>query len=118
MLMGASAFCAVSKITAEAGKPSVLWTLLQVRDDVAAIRTVIERPVPPAEMLARLGFTASQEDACRALPAGNLDAVRLMAQAGLQAAPVAIAVGGGQFALCIEAMLLGAAPPERTSELL
>lgn len=85
----------------------LLPELLAMRDDTAVIRQAVTREVPPGEQLARLGYTTSQEGICRALAEGRRDVWRLMQSVGLPQAPLAIAVGGGQFATCVGNRLLG-----------
>jgi len=102
-------FSAWSKSHSDSG--GVLSRLLPqleaVRDDTAAIRKEVTRNISPSEQLARQGFTLAKEDICRALSHGRVEAFRLMAATGLPSAPVAISLGGGQYATCIEEALLG-----------
>ena len=106
-------FSAWSKAKSESGSvlASLALAVLAVREDTAVIRREVTRTISPAEQLARLGFTTSTEDVCRAIVAGRLDAFRLMQAVGLPNKAVGISVGGGDHATCIEDELLGGAQP-------
>lgn len=105
LLMGGAALTVWSRATSER---SVKADLRQVRVDASAIKAVVTREVPPAEALARLGFTSSFNDVCRAFNAGNIEALKLIARNGMKSASISEPLGGGQYALCIEPMLLAA----------
>lgn len=60
------------------------------------------------QALARLGFTSSFDDVCRAFNTGNSAALTLIAKTGVKSASVSQPLGAGQYALCIEPLLLAA----------
>lgn len=105
MLMGGAALTVWSRVKSE---HSARADLREVRMDASAIKAAVTREVPPAEALARLGFTSSFEDVCRAFNAENAEALKLIAKIGMKSASVSEPLGGGQYALCIEPLLLTA----------
>lgn len=105
MLMAGAALTVWSRANSERGSRADLG---EVRKDASAIKAAVTRELPPAEALARLGFTSSFDDVCRALNAGNTEALKLIAKNGLKSASVSQPLGGGQYALCIEPLLLAA----------
>lgn len=112
LISGGAVFTAWSKTKAESGGLLASWLpeLRAVREDTTAIRKAVTREVPPAEQLARLGYTMSKEDICRAITEGRVDAWRLMQTVGLPGSPVAVLVGNGDHSTCIEEALLARTP--------
>ena len=76
----------------------------KIFDDTTAIRQVVTRKLTPAEALARLGYTTSDEDVCNAATAGNEQAMALFAGAGVTSP--SFAQGGGAGAFCLQPLLL------------
>ena len=78
-----------------------------IQEDTRAIRDAIVRPASPIEWLARQGYALTQQDVCRAIVEGNVQAARLFKEAGVPVAKTSVALGGGQHAFCLEPAFLG-----------
>lgn len=106
-------FSAWSKAKSDSGGvlASLAQTVLAVREDTAVIRQEVTRPIPPPEQLARLGFTTTTQDVCKAIIAGRVDVIKLMQAVGLPNKAVGTSVGGGYYATCLEDELLGGPQP-------
>lgn len=78
----------------------------QILDDSATIRRTVTRVDSPIQALAKLGFTTTDADACRAINAGNEDALQALALAGFKNLSIAQPLGAGASGLCLEGMLL------------
>ncbi|MFI8616367.1 hypothetical protein ACIGHN_12775 [Acidovorax sp. NPDC077693] len=76
-----------------------------IQADTQAIRSAVGRPATPAEMLAGMGYGTSDYDVCRAISAGAIKALQLMERLVEFKARLSVALGGGQYALCIEEAL-------------
>ena len=105
LLMGGAALTTWSRVSSER---SAKAGLRELQMDASVIRAAVTRDVPPAEALARLGFTSSFDDVCRAFNTGNSAALTLIAKTGVKSASVSQPLGAGQYALCIEPLLLAA----------
>ena len=88
----------------------------KIFDDTTAIRRVVTRTLAPAEALAKLGYTTSDTDICKAATAGNTQAMALFAGAGVTSPSFAQGLGDGFIAFCLEPLLLqtGRAVPLHT----
>ena len=78
----------------------------QIIDDTKVIRAVVTRELPPIEALAKLGYTTSDADACRAAVAGNEEALALLSRAGVKSPSYAQQVSANAPGLCLEPILL------------
>lgn len=76
-----------------------------IQADTQAIRSAVGRPATPAEMLAGMGYGTGDDEVCRAISAGAIKALQLMEQITQFKARLSVALGGGQYALCIEEAL-------------
>ncbi len=76
-----------------------------IQSDTQAIRSAVTQPATPAESLAKLGFGTGDDDVCRAISTGAVKALQLMEKIGEFKARLSVALGGGQYALCIEEAL-------------
>jgi hypothetical protein len=76
-----------------------------IQADTQAIRSAVGRPATPAELLAKLGYGTSNEDVCGAISAGAVKALQLMEKIAEFKARLSVALGDGQYALCIEEAL-------------
>ena len=76
-----------------------------IQADTQAIRSAVGRPATPAEMLAGMGYGTGDDEVCRAISAGAIKALQLMEQITEFKARLSVALGGGQYALCIEEAL-------------
>ena len=76
-----------------------------IQADTQAIRSAVGRPATPAELLANMGYGTRNEDVCRAISTGAVKALQLMEKIAEFKARLSVALGGGQYALCIEEAL-------------
>ncbi len=76
-----------------------------IQADTQAIRSAVGRPATPAELLAQMGYGTGDNDVCRAISTAAVKALQLMQQIAEFKARLAVALGGGQYALCIEEAL-------------
>jgi hypothetical protein len=76
-----------------------------IQADTQAIRSAVSRPATPEELLANMGYGTGDNDVCRAISAGAVKALQLMEQIAEFKARLSVALGGGQYALCIEEAL-------------
>lgn len=83
----------------------------KIFDDTTAIRQVVTRTLAPAEALAKLGYTTSDGDVCKAATAGNTQAMALFAGAGVTSPSFAQGLGDGFIAFCLEPLLLQTGRP-------
>ena len=96
----ASAAEAASAAKSADGKASVIL------DDTTVIRRVVTRDMTPAEALAKMGYTTSDSDVCKAATAGNEQAMAMFAGAGVTSPSFAQGLGDGFIAFCLEPLLM------------
>ncbi|MFN3735507.1 hypothetical protein [Comamonas testosteroni] len=79
---------------------------LQTKEDTSRIIQKLEQAVPPVEALAKLGYSMSQADICRAISDGNMQAMAVVTQISDKPIKLSKAEGEGQYSFCLENLLL------------
>ncbi|WP_341676018.1 hypothetical protein [Comamonas thiooxydans] len=79
---------------------------LQTQENTSRIIQKLEQAVPPVEALAKLGYSMSQADICRAISDGNRKAMAIVTQISDEPIKLSKAEGEGQFSFCLENLLL------------
>ena len=79
---------------------------LQTQENTSRIIQKLEQEAPPTEVLAKLGYSMSQADICRAISDGNRKAMAIVTQISDTPIKLSKAEGEGQFSFCLENLLL------------
>lgn len=79
---------------------------LQTQENTSRIIQKLEQEAPPTEVLAKLGYSMSQADICRAISDGNRQAMAVVTQISDKPIKLSKAEGEGQFSFCLENLLL------------
>jgi len=111
LLTSGAVFSVWSKSKSERAAREGLETVVR---DSETIKQAVTRSVPPIEALAKIGYTTSSDDVCRAIQARNAQVTGLLANAGVRFTNLVVPLGSGAYELCIEPLLLDSS---RASEL-
>lgn len=79
---------------------------LQTQENTSRIIQKLEQEAPPAEALAKMGYSMSQADICRAISEGHKEAMLLVSQLSKQPIKLSKAEGEGQYSFCLEELLI------------
>jgi len=79
---------------------------LQTQANTRRIIEKLEQEAPPTEVLAKLGYSMSQADICRAISDGSMQAMAVVTQISDKPIKLSKAEGEGQFSFCLENLLL------------
>lgn len=110
-LMGLVVFTAWSRFNSDRYSKNVL---AKVAQDAQRIEEVVSREPTALEALAKVGYTTSSDDVCRAIQARNAQVTGLLAKTGISASNLVLPLGDGMHKFCLEPLL---AEPSRYAEL-